>query len=174
MNRNDFTLISIRGRVAYAICCFEDALKYYNCDTNDWKIVIEQLWKYTNVEFFDDWHYFVAEILPECILEFNTFKEENFEYISEEQFKVLQKLYKGSNDIIKDIVRYIFDIGISELYGSLVNYGQRTLDNLEILLNCMVSNSIPLPDINKFILLSYDDCDGWGSEFDGTEYSSIL
>ena len=106
-------------------------------------------------------------------MEFNTFKEENFDYINEEQFRTLQKLYKGSNDIVKNIIRLIFDIGISELYGSIENYGQRTLDNLEILLNYMVSNNIPLPDINKFKPLSYDDGDGWGNNFEGAEYSSI-
>jgi len=83
MNRNDFTLISIRGRVAFSICCFENTLKYFNYDTSNWRTVLERLWTYTNIEFFDDWHYPIAEILPECILEFNTFKDENYEYLSE-------------------------------------------------------------------------------------------
>ena len=174
MRRNDFTTISIKGRVAYAICCLENTLKYFNYDISNWRFVLEQLWTFTNIEYFDDWHYTVAEILPESVLEFDTFKEENFEYISEEQFKALYNLYKGSNTITKDIVKYIFDIGISELYGRLENYGQRTLDNLEILLNYMVSNNIPLPDINRFKMLSYDESDGWGKDFEGTEYSSVL
>lgn len=173
MNRNDFITISIRGRVSFAICCFENALKYFNCSSNDWKIILERMWSYTDIDFFDDWHYSMAEYLPESILECGTY-EEDFEYVNEEQFEELTKLYKNANDVIKKLIKLVFDVGISEFYGRLENYGQSTLVNLEILINFMSSNGIPLPDINKFKIFSYDDGDGWGNRFVGVEYSDIL
>jgi hypothetical protein len=174
MEENDFVTISIKGRVAFAICCLENAIKHFNYNPNEWRIVLEKLWAYTNIEFFDDWHYSIAEILPESILEFDIYEEENFEYLEEEQFEMLQKLYNSSNATVKDIIKFIFDIGISEFYGRLENHGQRTLDKLKILINYMVSNGIQLPDINILKIFSYDDGDGWGINFDGTKYSSIL
>lgn len=174
MNKNDFITITIKGRIAFAICCFENALKHYNYKTRDWRIVLEQLWTYTNIEFFDDWHYATVEFLPESILEFNTYKEENFEYINEEQFNILHKIYNDSNDTVKNIIKMIFEIGISEFYGRLQNYGQRTLDNLDILINYMMLNSISLPDINMFMAMKYDNENGWGNDFDGAKFSSIL
>lgn len=172
MKTNDFKGISIRGRVAYAICCFENAIMYFNYSISDWGLILEQLWSYTKMEFFDDWHYSTAEFLPESILEFNTDKKDNFECITEEQFAILHKLYNKSSNIILHIIGFIFEIGISEFYGRLDNYGQKTLENLEILVNYMMSWNVPLPDINRFKSLSYEDGNGWGAEFDGRKFSS--
>lgn len=173
MNRNDFIEISIRGRVSFAICCFENALISFEYNSSDWRIVLERMWTYTDIEFFDDWHYSMAEFLPESILECDIY-EEDFEYVDEEQFYELTKLYKNANDVVKKLIKLVFDIGISEFYGRLENYGQSTLDNLEILINFMSSNNLNLPDINKFKIFLYKDEDGWGNRFSGLEYSSIL
>lgn len=173
MDRNAFIPISIRGRVSFAICCFENALKIFNYNPNEWRVVLEQMWSYTNIEFFDDWHYSMAEFLPESILECDTY-EEDFEYVNEAQFIELTKLYKNSNDIIKNLIKLVFDVGISEFYGKLENYGQITLNNLVILVSYMSSNGIPIPEIDKFKSFSYDEVNGWGNKFVGIKYSSIL
>jgi hypothetical protein len=174
MNRDDFKMVSIRGRLAYAISCLENALKYYKCNTTDWRIVLEQLWTYTDIQFFDDWHYTIAEILPESVLESNIFDVDDHEYINEMQFICLHNLYSNTNNEIKDIIQFIFNIGICEFYGKLENYGQLTLDNMEVLINYMISNSIPLPDMSRFKVFYYDDGNGWGEKFSGIKYSCIL
>ena len=174
MNKNDFAGISIKGRVSYSICCLESALINMGCKIKDWKIILKQLWTYTNVEFFEDWHYSTSEFLPESILEFNEFDNNNFEYINEETYLTLYKLYKSENDIVKNLVKLIFNIGISEFYGRLENQGQQSLNSVEILLNYMNKNKIPLPDISKFQSLSYSEGNGWGNDFDGRSLSTIL
>jgi hypothetical protein len=174
MNKNDFFDISIRGRVAFSICCFENAIKHFSYKIDEWIFIIEKLWAYTNINSFDDWHYLIAEVLPDSILENNIYNNLNFDFIDEEEFYKMANLYNKSNEIILKIIKYIFNIGISEFYGRLVNYGQKTLDNLKILIDYMTSNKITLPDLDKFMSFSYGDNDGWGNKFEGKILSTIL
>ena len=173
MTRYNFSDISIRGRVAFSISCFENALVFFGQDYSEWRIVLEKMWSYTSIEFFDDWHYSMAEYLPESILECTKY-EEDFEYVDKDTFEMLYKIYTNNNKLILDLVRSIFDIGISELYGKLTNHGQNNLVEIEKLIKCMKEYNIPLPDIHKFNIYSYNDAEGWGNGFDGLSQISIL
>lgn len=42
INKNDFIDISIRGRVAYAICCLENTIKSRGYSIKDWTIVLQK------------------------------------------------------------------------------------------------------------------------------------
>ena len=88
--------ISIRGRMAYLLCSFENLLLYYHCDKDEWKPVLEKLWAYTKMEYLDDWMYEIAEYLPNSILEDTM---EDAEYITEIEFHTLHKLYFLGEDI---------------------------------------------------------------------------
>lgn len=79
---NTFENISIRGRMAYLLCSFKRLLIYYNGAIEDWQILLDKLWKFTNVEFVDDWMYEVAEYLPNSIMADSL---EDAEFISEEE-----------------------------------------------------------------------------------------
>ena len=68
INENELKKISIRGRVAYGIACFERALIFYHCKNNVWIDVIKKLWDYTSIEYIDDWYYEMAEYIPDsCV-----------------------------------------------------------------------------------------------------------
>ncbi len=54
MNIGKFGHISMRGRVAYGISCFENAIVALKYDINDWKIVLNYLWEFTNIQYLDD------------------------------------------------------------------------------------------------------------------------
>lgn len=41
--------ISLKGRVAYSIACFENTLFFLNYNTDDWKMVLEYLWQFTSI-----------------------------------------------------------------------------------------------------------------------------
>lgn len=174
MNREDFKMISIRGRVAYSIRCLENVLIQYKCNTDKWIFILEKLWSYTDIDFFDDWHYCMAELIPESVLESEDYQPDDFDFITESQFKEAYQLYSTTEGVIKDTINMIFDIGISEFYGRLENYGQKTLVNLERLLVYLKTKAIALPDIDNFRKLSYEIANGWGDKFSGKEYSSIL
>lgn len=42
INENELKKISIRGRVAYGIACFERALIFYHCKNNVWMPMIDE------------------------------------------------------------------------------------------------------------------------------------
>lgn len=72
------------------------------------------------------------------------------------------------------MIDQIFKIGISELYGKLVDGGQQTLHNMEILFNEMKLNNIPFPLQEDFLTYSYKDNNGWGFPFIGKTLSQII
>lgn len=170
--RDDFTHISIKGRMAFAICCFEKALIHFNCRENDWSLVLENMWAYTILDCFDDWRDSMTESLPECI--FNDKYDDDYEYLSEEQFNRLHKLYTDTNEYILKLIELIYRAGCCNCYSRLENYGQTSLDMIEEIIDFMVSNQMPLPEMKRFKPLSYKEEGGWGNDFDGRVFSELL
>ena len=135
----EFQKISIRGRMAYLVCSFKKLLIYYNCDIADWNIILDKLWKYTSVEFVDDWMYEMAEYLPNSIME-DEYKD--VEYITEEEFFICKRLYSNVADDIKDMLQIIFELGTCEIYGKLINNSVNTLEKLNEGLLLLKKNNI--------------------------------
>lgn len=171
---DEFKKISLNGRVAYGICCFENALTALNYNIDEWKAVLEYLWDFTSNRYLDDWSGVVAEILPENLLEFKTYEEHDYEYLDEENFKYLNKLYKNIDAKIDFIMTAIYNIGTSHAYTIIVDYGQKSLEELDKLIDYMKENDIPLPEEKQFTRFSFEENKGWGSKFDGRSISSIL
>ncbi|WP_252238067.1 MULTISPECIES: hypothetical protein [unclassified Clostridium] len=174
MNKNDFKNISLRGRVSFGISCFENTLLSLNYNVNEWRIVLEYLWEFTSIQYLDDWSGIVAEIIPDNLLEFKTYKEHDFEYLDEKNFKYLYNLYQNIDEKIDYVMTAIYNIGNSHAYSIIEGYGQRSLDELEILLNYMTENNILLPDSKPFERFSIEENKGWGNKFDGRSISSVL
>lgn len=163
--------ISIRGRMAYLICLFENLLLYYNCNKEEWKWILEKLWSYTKVQYLDDWLYELAEYMPNSILEDTI---EDAEYITEKEFKYLYKLYSNSNQEILLFLKIIFECGTCELYSKLYDYSSNTLKKIELAIDIMKKNNIDLVDIKLFERYSFNECDGWGNCFENTQLSKFI
>jgi len=173
-NMEQFEQISFRGRVAYSICCFENALKALNYDNNDWRIVLNYLWEFTSIQYLDDWNDIVVEIIPENLMEFKTYNEDEFERLSQNEFETLYKLYLNIDDSINALLRHIFDLGVCHAYTIIEGYGESSLNLLGELLNFMNVHDFPLPNIEHFLKFSISENRGWGNRFDGTKLSKIL
>ena len=145
---------------------------HYNVD--HWKIVLEYLWEFTSIKYLDDWNGIIAEIIPDHLIQFRTFEEHDFEYLGENTFKYLYNLYQDIDEKIDDIMTVIYSIGTSHAYTVIKEYGQESLDELEILINYMTKNNITLPDIRTFERYSIEENRGWGNKFDGKNISIIL
>lgn len=174
MNKDDFKNISLSGRVAFGINCFENLLFSLKYNVNDWRLVLECLWEFTSIQYLDEWSGKVVEIIPDHLLEFKTYEEHDFEYLDERNFKYLYNLYQNIDEKIDFVITAIYNIGTSHAYSIIVKYGQRSLDELEILLNYMTKNDIPLPDIKPFEKFSIEENKGWGNKFNGIKLSKIL
>lgn len=169
-----FKNISLRGRVSYSICCFENTLFYLKYNVEDWKIVLEYLWKFTNIKYLDDWNGILSEIIPENLLEFKSYEAHEFEYLDEETFKYLYRLYQNLDEKIDYVMSAIYDIGASHSYSIIEGYGQKSFHELTKLLDYMIENHIPLPDMDFFRRFSIEENRGWGNPFEGRTLSKIL
>ena len=163
--------ISIRGRVAYTICLFEQILEYYKCKGQEWKIVLEKLWTYTNIDFLDDWMYELAEYMPDSILEDTV---DDCEFITIEEFNHLYNLYSKSCSEIKLFLKLIFEIGTIDLYSKLVDNSPNTIEKVKEAINILNNNNIRAISIEPFEKYSFNECNGWGKQFDGRKLSIFL
>lgn len=174
MDINEFKRISLSGRVSYSICCFENTLFYLHYNVEDWKIVLEYLWKFTSIEYLDDWNGIVSEIIPENLLEFKTYEEHDFEYLDEEDFRYLYHLYQNIDEKIDDLMSAIYDIGAAHSCNVIEGYGQASFHELAKLIDYMLENHILLPDIDSFRKFSIEENRGWGNRFEGKSLSKII
>lgn len=174
MDKNDFKEISMNGRIAYGICCFENTLLFLKYDVNNWKMILEWLWDFTSTENLEEWNDKITEVIPENLLEFDTYEEHDFEYLEESQFEYLYNLYQTIDDRIGLLIRQVFYLGCSHSYSVIVNYGQSSLDELDRIITFMIDNGFPTPDIEQFKMYSINENKGWGKRFDGTKLSNIL
>lgn len=173
MNQN-FEDISIKGRVAYGINCLENAINHYNYGKEKWQFVLGQLWKFTDIEYLDDWYYQTAEFMPDSILEDEKYNEADFEFIDKAQFYKLYDLYTNANEPVKRMIRMIFDIGSKELYGKIQGHSDSTLKHLKEVMNLCQSENIKLPNGEIYRKYSFEENGGWGESFEGREMSLIL
>ncbi len=173
-NKNDFKNISLKGRVAYVISCFENVLLSLKCDISNWKMVLEYMWQFTSSQDLEAWNVQMAEIIPENLFEFKTFEEHDFEYLEEIQFKYLYNLYQNIDTRINYIIRQILYLGSSHSYSLIIDYGQESLEELDRIVKFMINNCFELPNIDAFLKYSIKENKGWGNKFKGTVLSKIL
>lgn len=163
--------VSIRGRVAYLICLFERLLLYYKCGKEEWCLVLEKLWKYTNTQYLDDWMYELAEYMPDSILEDTL---EGAEYISESEYEYLYTVYSKASHEILCFLKSIFECGTCELYSRLDDYSPSTLSIIEEARNLLKVNGIEVIDTKTFEKYSFDQYSDWGNCFEGKELSIYI
>ncbi|MBU5354923.1 hypothetical protein KQI74_21735 [Paenibacillus barcinonensis] len=174
MDMGQFEHISMRGRVAYAISCFENIIVALKYDINEWKVVLKYLWEFTNIEYLDDWNEIVVELIPENLMEFESYEKEQFEKLSKEEFLYLFELYQRSDQLINIIIREIYELGVSHAYSVIEGKGRNSLHCLEKIIIFMKQNNFPLPDIHSFQSYSIKENRGWGDRIDGKELSKII
>ncbi|MFK4304732.1 MULTISPECIES: hypothetical protein [unclassified Paenibacillus] len=174
MDMEKFKHISMRGRVAYGVSCFENAIIALKYDVNDWRIVLNYLWEFTSIQYLDDWNDIVVELIPENLTEFKTYEEEEFERLSKDEFIYLYSLYQNIDGSVDALLREIYDLGISHTYTVIEGYGESSLKSLERIIKFMIDYNFPLPSIDPFLKFSIEENRGWGHKFDGTKLSKIL
>lgn len=168
---DDLTKISIRGRMAYLLCVFENILVFFKCEKKDWNWILDKLWQYTSIEYLDDWMYEIAEYMPESVMEDNT---DDIEYITESELKRLKDLYKNNPAEVNKMLRIIYEAGTIDLYTRLQNGSQNTLVKLQEGIDIAIKTGVKLPDISEFEKYRFIEGNGWGFPFDGKKYSLYL
>lgn len=194
-----FEKISIRGCVAYGICCLENALEHYNIKGEGWNFLLKKLWWYTELSAASDpsinnclplerWAYLTTMISPYILKEENNYDvfsqkekwwhEDNIP--TEEEYNLLKNTYKDSNGIIDLLCKHLHQVGVCELWGGILKTSPYTLMHLQKLIDVMHEQQIPLPSIEPFKQYVFHkegwdyDLHGFGEMFDGTQYSKFV
>ncbi|MBO4990058.1 MAG: hypothetical protein J6D37_06970 [Clostridia bacterium] len=195
--------ISIRGRVAYGICCLENAMLRYGISGEGWNMLLRRMWEYTTLSgaldeklmmlglekwsnllyFLPDEEYFYQRDYAKFIQSI-TFPDQTFLYPEEpptkEVFETLCDSYQAhDHETIKKLCRSIFDIGADELCAGIDQVSLVTLDELQKLLDIMYAEKIPMPEVEPFRQYIFHPSwdyvvHGWGEQFDGTKYSKFI
>jgi hypothetical protein len=163
MESKKFITISIRARLAYTVCCLENALAYFKLKDTEWLFVLTHLWSYTNSNV-GRWHEQTAEITGRSIINDEN-SLDDLAFLSKDQFWKINAIYKKANKDVLRIIDLIFEIGTRDLYASIVNGSPDTLNYLQKIIDLMKQNNIPLPDYDLFKNYSISENEGWGREF---------
>lgn len=174
LKADDFKNITIRGRVAYAICCLENVIEFYSFQKLDWNLLLDFLWRYPmakNISNLADWHENEAECIAFCIMDELPYEKCGFEFITKDQYLNLKTLYQNTNKIIWDLTDRIAAIGTQSLYGGVRDGSPVTLDELNKVITQLKKENIPLPNFKDFEIFSYpqnpeNDWIVWGEKIE--------
>lgn len=159
----NFKEVSIRGRVAFAILCLENAIFHFGFDKYDWSFILGQLWSVTNSKL-GTWHYPLSECTGRSIIN-DEDNIDDLEFLTKERFWELNSLYKKSNSSILRIIDLIFEIATRDLYASIVNNSPDTLEYLKQIILILEKENITFPDYKLVEKFSINEDGGWGRKF---------
>lgn len=174
MGINSFDNISIRGRVAFVIMCFEKyvSVKY---PERDWSRVSEMMWRICdNSDYIDNSANKYMEIIPEYLFETDNFAEAEFDYLSEEDFSYFVSIIPNDDQILNTIMHAAYSIAMEYAYVAIEKDAPDTREYIEDTLKALSDENITAPDIQLVSKYTFDESDGWGHSFDGRYLSSIL
>lgn len=172
MKNNNFENVSIVGRIAYGIMCAEEYLIYKYPDKN-WKLVTDDFWKITKLDLWDEWMEEVIEIIPEYLFEFKDYKTSNFEYLSEEKYNELKRVYDGTNDDVNTILKLVYDLANSHAYSSIKGKGNESLNQLEKIIQFLENRGVQIPKDREVQTSLFSERNGWGNPIDGESLSRM-
>lgn len=170
MNKYDFKNISIRGRVAFGICCLNTYLKHSYPD-NDYSTLIDLVCKITeDSEYIDVSTMAFMEIIPEYLYEFDNYDDAGFEYISEEQYNELTAIIPKEDVSLNSLMYAIYKIAWEYSYVAIDLSATKTYPYLSTIIEEMNKHNLPLPNIKDFQQYDFNVFDGWGRHINRTEY----
>lgn len=118
MDVNNFKTISLFGRIAYGVSCFENTITFLQYNVEDWKMVLKYLWEFSCIQYLDDWTGLLAEIIPENLLEFKTYEEHDYSYLDKKSYEYLYNLYQNIDEKIDFVMTAIFSFNENNGWGN--------------------------------------------------------
>jgi len=170
---NKINNLSIRGRIVYLIMCFEKYVSSLYPDRN-WSEVSEMMWKICDSsDYIDNSAYRYMEIIPEYLYEFDNYKDAEFDFLSEDEYKMFTSIVPSDDANIEVLMHSIYSVAMEYAYTGIPSGAPDTLPYIENVEAVMCNHQIELPDISK--VESFTDPEHWwGMPFDGRYLSIIL
>ncbi|WP_300487851.1 hypothetical protein [Flavobacterium sp.] len=164
--KNEFKIISIRGRLAFGLIFFEELLKKYNVELLTNKFLndfVEKLWEVCSGSNLESIEEFVNEVAPYSILDDspnNDFNE--YDFLSFEEANDLRRFYLTLPQDIVSAMNFLTEIAFGNLYGNTGSYSSITYNGLVNLLAIYKHNGISFKDSELKVKSSFEELNGWG------------
>lgn len=172
MTNTSFSAISMNGRAAYAVMCAERyALAKY--PDKDWNPLFTWMWKCTS-DHFDEWYYRFMEILPEYLYEFDNYKDSQFDYLSEEDYKYYTEFFHDIDKNMEELLVIPTKIAMVYAYEPIPGEGKESIKLVEKAVHILKSNAVEVPNPKQVAFSSFSEKNGWGESFEGTKLSVLL
>ena len=173
MNKKDFKNISMVGRLAYQLMCAERYFTY-KYPNEDFTELFKLLWPVTNGMYFDTFSGYIVEIEPSCMLEFDSYEEQEWMYLTKEQYDIFKPLIQKFDQEDEDFMETLKDQAEVYAYTVVPKDTSESIDIVFDTIKFLKKHKIPLPDIKLVEFSTIDQRRGWGDHFDGTKLSIIL
>lgn len=189
MKTNEFYNITMIGKICYLFMCMERYFLELYPD-RDWTPVAKKMWQWSSHWWDEAWDIY-SEVVPEYILEFDSYEETNERAydgeLNKEDYDEIVSLYKGITDgkgtsEFDRVMKLPIDFG-NETEGTSVKAAETyILEILAYMEKILEKHSIPLPDKEVLSHFEYDRDKpyvegekepGWG-DFENTEFLSII
>ena len=174
MNKKDFNNISIRGRIAYGIMCFEEyvSTKYPDKDfapvcTFMWNIVSDKDYIDVSAERY-------MEIIPEYLYEFDEYEKAGFEFLTFDEFNAMRELVPNNDEALNIIMYRIYDIAMEHACGAITPPAKASIDLLFDIIEQINNCGISLPRAELVDGFDFGESGGWGSPISHVGLSRIL
>ena len=174
MNKKDFNGISIRGRVVFAIMCFENyVIAKYPARQFDgvcalmWDIVSDKDYIDASAEKY-------MEIIPEYLYEFDSYEDAGFEYLTRDEFDFFSELIPSDDESLSLIMHRIYDIAMEHAYAAVDYPAKASIDLLFEIIDALKREGIKLPDIGLVRGFAFAESGGWGNPVSRKGLSRIL
>ena len=174
MDKKDFNNISIRGRVAFGIICFEKYVtaKYPNAE---FAPVCELMWSIvSDKDYIDVSAERYMEIIPEYLYEFDAYEDAGFEFMSAVEFNAMRKLIPPDDDTLNLIMRRIYDIAMEHAYAAIMPPAKESIDMLFEIIQSLETQGIEVPDIEMVTSFTFTESGGWGAFISYDNLSKVL
>lgn len=174
MRKKDFNNISIRGRVAFGIMCFE---RYVRTEyaKRDFAPVCRLMWDIvSDKDYIDASAERYMEVIPEYLYEFDTYEEAEFEFLSAEEFAAMRALVPADDSGLERIMHRIYDVAMEHAYAAVEAPAKASIDYVFEIAEVLEGNGIALPDVDAVKGFSYEVSGGWGAPIDCKGLSIVL
>ena len=168
--------LSIRGRVAYLIMCFERYVTQKYPD-RDMTLPAEFMWNVVNdSNYIDVSAYRYMDIIPEFFYETDSYETADMEDMTKEEYDILATLLPHAEDDpdLNTIMNRIYDVAMEYAYTIVKLNEPETKRYLQEVDEILAKNNIEPPDINLIPKYEWDDSHGWGDFIDSKPLSIIL
>ncbi|MBQ9371603.1 MAG: hypothetical protein IJU03_05380 [Thermoguttaceae bacterium] len=168
--------LSIRGRVAYLIMCFERyvAQKYPD---RDMTLPAEFMWNVVDgSDYMDEQAYRYMDIIPDYLFETDKYETSDMVNMSKDEYNVFVTLLPRTEDDpdLNVVMHRIYDVAMRFVYTEVELDDPDTKEYLKEVDDILAKNGIEAPDIDKIPKSPPDECDGWGKFIDSKPLSIIL